>query len=120
MAPKAAPRRSAALRGLGCGILALAVLLAAPMARANEHNIDRTGVQPIAALLEHFRAEFGDARILEIELDTEQDKGRSGPVYEVKAFTTHGAVLKIVYDARTLERLSVSGQREHEDREQDD
>lgn len=120
MAPRAVRRRSAALRGLACGIMALAVLIAGPLARADERDAGRAGAQPIAALLERFRAEFGDARILEIELDTEQDHGRSGPVYEVKAFTARGAVLKIVYDARTLERLAVTGRRERRGHDRDD
>jgi predicted outer membrane protein len=111
-------RRTDALRDVICAMLALAVLLATPLARADEHSAAGGDAQPIAAVLERFHADFGEARILEIELDTEQSGNRTRLVYEIKAFTERGAVLKILYDARTLERLAVKGRREH--REQDD
>lgn len=67
------------------------------------------GVLPIEHALAQARADF-DGRVLEVELDKEE-RGSRGYVYEVKLLTVDGRVLKVEYDAHTLERVRVKGPR---------
>jgi len=64
---------------------------------------------PMELILERARADF-DGRILEVELEKE-GRGSAGYVYEVKLLTENGRVVKVEYDAHTLERVRVRGAR---------
>lgn len=102
--------RSAWRDGLLTAIV-LAVLGTPQVGRADdEHEPDVRGA-PVASLmllLERVGRDF-EGDVLELEL--EQEDGR--PVYEVKLLTPKGNVLKVYYDARTLDVLEVKGR--HED-----
>lgn len=95
--------------------LMAACLLAATPARASGPDVPPAGVQPLAALLARVRADFGEAKIVKVEIEETQSQGVKIPAYEVKLFTPRGAIMKVLYDARTLERLSVQGRRKYED-----
>jgi hypothetical protein len=90
-------------------------VFAAPVRADDDVHADAVGAQPVSAVLERFHSEFRSADVLEVELETEQIGGKPTPVYEIKAFTRRGAVLKVYYDGRTLKRLSVKGRRDGDD-----
>lgn len=113
---RASGRIAALLLGFVIGFVALP-------ARADDDDEDAIGralaageVQPLQPLLERIRAEFpGD--VLTVELEHEDDRGRRW-VYEVKLLTPTGDVLRLDYDAGTLELLSIKGR--HRGRRGDD
>ncbi len=105
-------------------LLALA-LLAAPIAPRADDDDDGRGLAfeelvPLEDVLARVRADFG-GRVLKVEVETRRRKGAVVPVYELKILTATGNVLKLYYDARTLELLRVKGrhrderEEEHED-----
>lgn len=105
------------LRKVGT-IVALSLMLSAPVAsswtRADEPARDddrapRAGeVAPLQALLARIREDF-NGRILEVEIEQEWRPGGRIWVYEAKLLTPHGHVLKLDYDAKTLELLDWKG-----------
>jgi uncharacterized membrane protein YkoI len=76
------------------------------------------GAQSLDDLLARVRADF-PGRILEVELEDEDEGGEEAPLYEVKVLTADGHVLKLEYDAITLDLLKAKGrgsrEREHDD-----
>ncbi len=76
------------------------------------------GVASLDDLLARVRADF-PGRILKVELEDEHERGEEALVYEVKVLTAEGRVLKLEYNARTLDLLKVKGRRFRE-REHDD
>ena len=110
------------LRGLRAASVLLAVLcgLAGPV-RADddddaEEAVAQGAVAPPAALFDRIAEEF-DGRVLRLELEHEDD-GRDW-VYDVKLLLADGQVIKVEYDAVTLEILEVKGRR-HESSAEDD
>ncbi|MDX1431378.1 MAG: PepSY domain-containing protein [Gammaproteobacteria bacterium] len=86
--------------------------LSAPLASRGDDDRAVRGapVASVMQLLERVRRDYrGDV----LELELEDEDGR--PEYEVKLLTPQGNVLKLYYDARTLEVLEVEGR--HEDRD---
>ena len=104
------------LRCLRAAPVLLAVLgaLAGP-ARADDDEAEEAVEQGVVvappALFERIADDFGGS-ILRLELEHEDD-GRDW-VYDVKLLLADGQVIKVEYDAVTLEILEVKGRR-HED-----
>jgi uncharacterized membrane protein YkoI len=98
-----------------CILLGFNLLLALPAHADEGDNVVVSGVRPVSAVVQRFHSEFDNATVLEVELEQEEGSGKRDAVYEVKAFTKRGAVLKVYYDARTLRRLQVKGRRERDD-----
>ena len=73
-------------------------------------------VAPLERLLARIREEFG-GQVLKVELEREDDEAKATWVYEAKVLTAEGSVLKLDYDAKTLELLKMKGhyRRDHED-----
>lgn len=76
-------------------------------------------VVPLEALLARVREDF-DGRILEVEIEQEWRQGGRIWVYEAKLLTPKGRVLKLEYDAKSLELLELKGRRERHRRRGDD
>lgn len=95
-------------------ILAILLSIAFPHAAARDEDREayramETGeVKPISDLLTRIHAQF-PGRILKIELEREESGRPKGWIYEAKVLTTRGSVLKLEYDAGTLELLAVKG-----------
>ena len=72
-------------------------------------------VMPLDRLLARIRRDVG-GRVLKVELERETDDG-PGWLYEAKVLTPEGHVLKLEYDAKTLELLEIKGRhgRRHDD-----
>lgn len=91
------------------GLIGLAALLPAPLARAHgddDHERARAALRagevlPLATLLERLQRSH-PGRVLAVEL--ERDNGRW--VYEVKLLQADGQLLKLALDARSGELLS--------------
>jgi uncharacterized membrane protein YkoI len=96
-------------------LIAAMVTFSAPVHADDDAGKGAAGAQPVSAVLNRFHSEFRSADVLEVELETEQIGSKQVAVYEIKAFTRRGAVLKVYYDARTLKRLSVKGRRDRDD-----
>ena len=64
-------------------------------------------VSELGKVLQQTRVQF-PGRILKVELDDEDD-APSGLIYEVKVLQDNGAVIEVVYDAKTLKVLEVEG-----------
>lgn len=77
---------------------------------AAEAAVERGAVAPPAALFDRVADDFG-GRILKLELEHEDDD--RGWIYEVKLLQADGRVIKVEYDAVTLEVLEVAGRRDH-------
>lgn len=103
------------LRSLALPFLIVSIVAFAVPVRADDVRAGAVGAQPVSAVLDRFHSEFRGADVLEVELETEQSRGKTVAIYEIKAFTKRGAVLKVYYDARTLKRLSVKGWRGRDD-----
>lgn len=101
--------------------LILTILALGPSARADEPGQDdyqappADEVVPLHALLARIREDF-NGRILEVELEQEWRRGGRIWVYEAKLLTAHGHVLKLDYDAKTLELLDWKGRKERKRR----
>ena len=101
--------------------LALWLPLSSPVfADSDEAGPPPADVQPLDRLLARLRAEF-PGRVLKVELEYEDDDG-AGWIYEIKLLTPQGHVLKLDYDARTLELRELKGRtrerrrgRDHDD-----
>ncbi len=124
--PYSARRRIAALAGL---VFLVALLGSGSTGEADEdkdeHAVERAieqgGIRPLSELLARIRRDIG-GRVLEVEMERSSDGYRRRWVYEAKILTESGNVLKIDYDAATLELLRVKGRHEerpHEDDERD-
>ena len=117
-------RRDPPSRVLNRFVVAVAFGLAvtALAARADDdHHEARQAVAagevvPLEHLLARIREDFG-GQVLKVELDREDDESKVGWVYEAKVLTSEGSVLKLDYDAKTLELLQMKGhyRRDHED-----
>lgn len=105
--------------------LILSVLAPAPLARADDRGRDddalpRAGdVVALEKLLDRIRQDF-DGRVLEIEIEQEWRQGGRIWVYEAKLLTPKGHVLKLDYDAKSLELLELKGWRGRHRRAGDD
>lgn len=105
-----------------CATLAFGAFAATNHAQADEDDQDRARramlmgeVEPLAKLLSRVEETYqGD--IIEVELEEEDDEGgmydgewRTLLLYEIKLLTPQGNLVKLEYDARTLDLLSVDG-----------
>ena len=111
------------------GISSLGVLVAVALSVAvstfavmadDEHHEARQAiaagdVAPLEQLLARIRRDFG-GQVLKVELERE-DGDDTEWVYEAKVLTEAGSVLKLDYDAKSLELLKMKGhyRRDHED-----
>ena len=82
-------------------------------------SVESGEVVPLERLLTHIRKDFG-GRILEVELERENHAGDLSWVYEAKVLTPDGRVLKLEYDASTMQLLKVKGRHNHGHEEDDD
>lgn len=116
-------------RGLGLVVAGFATLLFASVPRTGpvaahetDHGYDEaleTGqIVPLDQLMERIRRDF-PGRILRVEVEHESHGGPSAWVYEVKMLTPDGHVLKLEFDAGSMELLELKG-RHDERRPQDD
>jgi uncharacterized membrane protein YkoI len=100
------------------------VLLAVPAAAAHKtkkgfHEALEAGqVVPLEQLIERIRRDF-PGRILRVEVEYESHGGPPAWVYEVKILTPDGHVLKLEFDAGSMELLELKG-RHDEQRHQGD
>jgi uncharacterized membrane protein YkoI len=102
--------------------VALGLAVTALAARADDdHHEARQAVAagdivPLEHLIARIREDFG-GRVLKVELEREDDETKARWVYEAKVLTAEGSVLKLDYDAKTLELLKMKGhyRRDHED-----
>jgi len=83
--------------------------------------VPRSGeVVPMEQLLSKIRQTI-DGRVLKVDLEQEWRVGGRIWVYEAKIITPDGDVLKLEYDARTLEVLELKGRhRKQRDRDTED
>lgn len=101
-------------------VLGLAVTALAARADDDHHEarqaIAAGDVVPLEHLLARIREDFG-GRVLKVELEREDDDAKAKWVYEAKVLTPEGSVLKLDYDAKSLELLHMKGhyRRDHED-----
>lgn len=114
----------------GIAVLITAALTLATVAlpaRADDDRHDsrpsvETGkIVPLGQLLARIRQEYG-GRVLKVELEREDHEGEAMWVYEVKMLTPEGSVLKLEYDAASMELLKVKGhyRPDHGQRDKDD
>jgi uncharacterized membrane protein YkoI len=82
-----------------------------------EEAVEQGAVAAPPALFERIAADFG-GRVLRLELEHEDD-GRDW-VYDVKLLLADGQVIKVEYDAVTLEILEVKGRRHESSAEGDE
>ncbi|MFV2067277.1 MAG: PepSY domain-containing protein [Pirellulales bacterium] len=75
-------------------------------------------IVPLEQLLARVRRDYG-GRVLKVELEGEDREGEAGWFYEVKVLTPEGNVLKLEYDATSMELLEARGhfRLEHEDKD---
>ena len=98
--------------------MAIGLTPAAPPAGADEDAreirkaVEAGEVVPLQSLLARIRQRF-QGRVVKVELERENrgDKKRRW-VYEIKVLTAKGNVLKLEYDAKTMELIKVRGRRE--------
>lgn len=91
--------------------LALAGLLAAPIAQASEKDHERarqavqTGqIMPLPAVLDKLST-TRPGQVLEVELERKRKDGNDGWIYEIKLLQTDGQLVKLELDAKTAEVL---------------
>lgn len=103
-------------------VLALAMLLAAPMtARADSDDQERAreamlagDVRPLTELLAHVESMYA-GEVIEVELEEDEidarfgSKGKTVLLYEIKLLTPQGNLVKLKFDAKNLELLTVDG-----------
>jgi uncharacterized membrane protein YkoI len=100
--------------------LGLAVTALAARADDDHHEVRQAvaagDIVPLEHLIARIREDFG-GRVLKVELEREDDETKARWVYEAKVLTAEGSVLKLDYDAKTLELLKMKGhyRRDHED-----
>ncbi len=96
-------------------VTALLGVLPATMALADADLIrkaERAGyVTPLSELLETMKEQF-PGRVLKVDLTPENEEGDlpSSWIYVLKVLQSDGLVLKILFDAKTLEPLEVNGE----------
>ncbi len=116
-------------------LLGMAIGLApvAPPAGADEDGreirnaVEAGEVVPLQDLLARIREEF-QGRVVKVELERERRGGkkrkhRGGKkrwIYEIKVLTPQGNVLKLEYDAKTMDLIKVRGRREPGSHREDD
>ncbi len=104
--------------------LILTVSATTASARADDHGRDddaapKAGeVVPLEKLLTRIREDF-NGHILEVEIEQEWRQGGRIWVYEAKLLTPKGHVLKLEYDAESLELLESKGRQERHRRASD-
>ena len=95
---------------LSCLVVVAVLVAMNPQAVAEddeEKAAIRSGeIAPLEQLLGEIRQRF-DGRILKVELDQEWRIGGRIWVYDVKILTPEGEVLKLEYDARSLELIEL-------------
>jgi len=114
---KRSPHLSGARRVLLATLLATAIAVAGTNHWGSaDDNEDEDGaprpgeVVPMEQLLGKIRQSI-DGRVLKVDLEQEWRVGGRIWVYEAKIMTPDGDVLKLEYDARTLEVLEFKGRR---------
>ena len=70
------------------------------------------GVAPLRSLLEQVHGAY-PGQVLEVELEREEYGKGDVWVYEIKLLTRKGSVLKLEYDAISLELLKIKGRPEN-------
>lgn len=113
----------------GWAVLAFCLILpglaATATARADDHDrgddaAPRAGeVVPLEKLLARIHEDF-NGRILEVEIEQEWRQGGRIWVYEAKLLTPRGHVLKLEYDAKSLQLLELKGRHGRHRRTSDD
>ena len=96
-------------------VLMVSGAISAPAAAADE-DLDNVESMAAVAPLRDLLAQVYEAysgRVLEVELDREEDGQGETWVYEVKLLTQRGNVLKLEYDAVNLELLKIEGKAEN-------
>lgn len=96
----------------------LAVLLIAmslQVAMADQDLANVAGMEEVVSMRSLLArvSESYPGRVLEVELEREEDGEEVSWVYEVKLLTDRGRVLKLEYDAVNLELLKIKGQSEN-------
>ena len=81
---------------------------------ADEHEPVPSAVAPLRELFARVHERF-PGNVLEVELEQEEHGRRAGWVYEVRLLTADGHVLKLLYDAASLELLEVKGRGREDD-----
>jgi uncharacterized membrane protein YkoI len=94
-------------------LLALMVgglMCTAPVAADQDPDITASmeGVAPLRNLLAQVHAAY-PGQVLEVELEWEKNGRNELWIYEVKLLTQRGSVLKLEYDAVSLELLGLEG-----------
>lgn len=110
----------------GCLAAAFLGISAPAFGDAEPVNPVATGdAVPLEEVLRRVRQDFL-GHVLKVDLERENHDGASEWAYEVKVFTPQGNVLKLVYDAKTLDLLEVKGhhkphsyRRDDEDHDED-
>ncbi|MDR4496290.1 MAG: PepSY domain-containing protein [Nitrospirales bacterium] len=73
-----------------------------------EYQRLKAEVVPVERVFQQVKSEF-EGIILELELEDEESQW----IYEVKLLTPQGNVLKIEYDAKTMDLLKIKGRQDH-------
>lgn len=92
-------------------VLIAGLVIGAPLVVADEDDDFPTnleGIAPLRSLLAHVHESY-PGHVLEVELERDEYGKRDVWVYEVKLLTERGNVLKLEYDAITLELLKMKG-----------
>lgn len=115
---EAAPRKKQPLPGRASVALLVALLTAVAVsthrAAADQEQaivVAPEKVAPLRSLLEQLSGSY-PGRVLEVELEREEHGREDIWVYEVKLLTNRGRVLKLEYDAVSLELLEMEGKPE--------
>ena len=119
-------RRRRRRRRVAC-LLGIALVLTPGALRADEKDhrreirkaVEAGEVVPLRDLLERIREEF-QGRVIKAELERESRGGRKHWVYEIRVLTSEGNVLKLEYDAETMELIRARGRREPGRHREDD
>jgi uncharacterized membrane protein YkoI len=115
------------LRRSGIAVLiaaALALAIFGPPAGADDvrdnprQSAEVGEIVPLEQLLSRIRQDYG-GRVLKVELEAEDREGGARWVYEAKVLTPEGSVLKLEYDATSMELLEIRGhyRLDHEDKD---
>ena len=109
----------ACLVGITLVVSSLAYSASADEGRDIRRAVEAGDVVPIEQLFVRIHEEF-EGRIVKAELERKKSGGRRIWIYEFKLLTPQGDVLKLKYDAKTMELLKVKGPRKSRDRQWDD
>ena len=101
-----------------CGLLLLATFVSPALALADDDDqkiareaLSKGIIRPLSELLEKIETMYS-GQILEVELESEDsDYGENDEflIYEIKLLTPQGNVVKLKFDAKTLELLVTAG-----------